>query len=74
MILYFVKMNLRPSSPEGGFSAPSQAVDGGSMRTSGNQALEIYDTCAWTPNRVLSDLMVLALVVSEVPEGNFLDT
>ncbi len=36
----------------------------------------IYDTCAWTPNNVLSNLisnlMVLALVASEAPEGNFL--
>ncbi len=30
-----------------------------------------HDTCAWTPNRVLSNLMVLALVASEASKAIF---
>ena len=34
-----------------------------------NQSKTYYDTCAWTPNRILSDLMLLALSASEMAEG-----
>ena len=44
-----------------------------------NEVLRVSnDTCARTPNKVLSNLisnlMLLALLASEVPEGNFLGT
>ncbi len=39
--------------------------DDGSTQTPSNE------TCAWTPNKVLSNLVVPALVASEVPERQF---
>ena len=37
-----------------------------------NPTKSTYDNCACTPNRFLSNLMLLALRASEVPKGNFL--